>query len=57
MPSNDLTRFIAQPERYTGVRALFNADLATVDPYWAPRWDWVVIDAKTIEHVRPVGEK
>lgn len=45
------------PERYTGVRALFNGDLHLKDPGWAPREDWVVIDSWTIEHLRPVGER
>lgn len=37
-------------DRYRGVRALFNADLHTVCPEWAPRDHWTVIDAETIEH-------
>lgn len=44
-------------ERYRGVRALFNGDLRLKDPGWAPREDWIVIDAHTIEHLRPVGER
>lgn len=44
-------------ERYRGVRALFNGDMHLIDPSYAPRADWMVIDAHTIEHVRPVGER
>ena len=45
------------PERYTGVRALFNGDLHLKDPGWAPREEWVVVNPWTIEHLRPVGER
>lgn len=38
-------------EPYRGVGALFNADLATVDPTYAPRQDWVVISPRWIELV------
>jgi hypothetical protein len=44
-------------ERYRGVRALFNGDMHLIDPSYAPREDWVVVDAETIEHVRPRGER
>lgn len=44
-------------ERYRGVRALFNGDLHLVDPSWAPREEWIVIDAHTIEHLHPVGDR
>ena len=46
-----------QAERYTGVRALFNGDIHLVDPSWAPREDWIILDKHTIEHIRPVGER
>lgn len=44
-------------ERYTGVRALFNADMHAIDPSYAPREDWVVLDPHTIECALPVGER
>lgn len=44
-------------DRYRGVRALFNGDMHLIDPTYAPREDWIVIDAQTIEHVRPVGHR
>lgn len=44
-------------ERYTGVRALFNGDLHMLAPTYTPREDWIVVDARTIEHVRPVGDR
>lgn len=44
-------------DRYRGVRALFNGDLHLIDPTYAPREDWIVVDAQTIEHVRPVGQR
>jgi len=47
---------IEVPE-YSGIRALFNGDLHLIDPSWAPREDWIVIDARAIEHVRPVGQR
>lgn len=44
-------------EPYRGVRALFNADMHTKIPDWAPRQDWIIRDAHTIEHIRPIGER
>lgn len=44
-------------ERYRGVRGLFNGDLHLIAPDYAPREDWIVVDAQTIEHVRPVGQR
>lgn len=44
-------------ERYRGVRGLFNGDLHLIDPTYAPRQDWIVVDAHTIEHVRPRGQR
>jgi len=38
--------------RYAGVAALWNADQHAVDPEYAPRHEWSVIDAETIEHDR-----
>lgn len=38
-------------EPYTGVAALFNADLHTTTPGWAPREDWIVKSALEIVHV------
>jgi len=45
----------ALPE-YSGVRALFNADLHTVEPDWAPREDWVVVTAREIRHEPSDGQ-
>lgn len=36
---------------YRGVAALFNGDLHTIDPSWAPREDWVVVDQDDIRYV------
>ena len=44
-------------EPYRGGRALFNADAHAKWPDWAPREDWVILDARTIECVKPVGER
>ncbi|WP_157533911.1 hypothetical protein [Microbacterium sp. oral taxon 186] len=44
-------------DRYRGVRALFNADLHAIDPTYAPREDWIILDPLTIEHLRPVGQR
>lgn len=44
-------------EPYAGVRALFNADLHATIPEWAPREDWVILDSRTIECTKPVGER
>lgn len=44
-------------EHYRGVRGLFNGDLHLIEPDYAPRGDWIVVDANTIEHIRPVGQR
>ncbi|QAU07336.1 hypothetical protein SEA_ALLEB_109 [Microbacterium phage Alleb] len=44
-------------DRYTGVRALFNGDMHLIDPGYAPREDWIILDRHTIECVRPIGER
>lgn len=38
-------------EPYRGVRALMNGDLNLIDPTYAPRWDWIILDAHTIQYV------
>jgi hypothetical protein len=42
-------------EPYQAVSALWNADLATIEPAWAPREHWIVDSAHQIPH-RPVEE-
>ncbi|QDH92153.1 hypothetical protein SEA_PHILLYPHILLY_111 [Microbacterium phage PhillyPhilly] len=44
-------------EPYRGVRALFNGDMHLIDPSYAPREHWVILDAHTIECVLPRGER
>ncbi|QBI98092.1 hypothetical protein SEA_FIREMAN_8 [Microbacterium phage Fireman] len=43
-------------EPYPGVGALFNADLHTVDPTYAPREHWIVKGPRRIEHL-PMEER
>ncbi|SDH38755.1 hypothetical protein [Microbacterium sp. 77mftsu3.1] len=62
VPSHDCAlcagcRDVLDGREYTGVGALFNADLQAVDPGYASREDWVIPDPHTIEHVRPVGQR
>jgi hypothetical protein len=38
-------------EPYSGVQALFNADVHAVMPGWAPRQDWLVLAGGEILHV------
>lgn len=42
-------------EPYCGVAALFNGDLYTVNPTWAPREDWEVVSTNEICHLAPEG--
>lgn len=42
--------------KYAGVAALWNADQHTVDPEYAPREEWSIIDAETIAHDRKPGD-
>lgn len=48
---------MSDPEPYRGVRALFNGDMHLIDPSYAPREHWLVVDALTIECVLPHGER
>lgn len=62
--SGDRPRFTAEAEgddylfgpppgsKYAGVGALWNADQHAVDPTYAPREEWSIIDAETIAHDR-----
>lgn len=44
--------------KYAGVAALWNGDQHTVDPTYAPREEWSILDAETIMHDRkPEGER
>lgn len=44
---------MSNPEPYTGVEALFNGDLHSKSPGWAPREDWKVLDASEIVYLPP----
>lgn len=44
-------------EPYRGVAALFNGDLNTVEPAYAPRKDWFIVSSERIDHVPVLSDQ